>query len=377
MNVSNNSRLFPNAARSTQLEADQRRSRELLQQMQRDTRNPTPNTMRDLENRARELSRIASGSHAAAFTETYKRALRGILRHATAQTQQSAGLVSRLLGSLGLPGRTIAEWLRSREGRQSLRPIEEQIEAALRRVEDLHPEQLPTSPEAAGGRRIPDRPEVSTPQPPPNRLPPAPPAQSPDDNSPHPNVRILPNGDWRIRGPGYLRTLRADHPALTGRMVPVTSSNVHSIGYEFNFDRPTRGNLIVRYYQRNRHGSGRVAGPTYQYLRVHPDFFDDLWIQATSKGKWIWDNMRIRGTVAGHQYSYNLARAAQNYLPRRARVVSGRQVFERRRRTAVRRDGTTYTLTSPLATQYVGAYRPNVHRPNIGNADTGPRRLRR
>jgi hypothetical protein len=166
--------------------------------------------------------------------------------------------------------------------------------------------------------------------------------------------------------------LTPDDPVLTGVMIPVPSSNVHSIGFEFNFDYPLKSKLIIRYKQKDRQSgrSGTVGGPTYEYLDVHPDWFDDLQ-QAGSKGKWVWDQLRIRGTVAGHQYRYNLTRAAQGYLPRRALVRNGIQRFQRRQRTAVYSDGRTEILTSPLPNAVIGRYSPTAHRPNVGNMDRG------
>jgi hypothetical protein len=181
----------------------------------------------------------------------------------------------------------------------------------------------------------------------------------------------MPDGQWRIRGPGYQRTLNPNDPVLTGEMVRVASSNVHSIGFEFNFDQPLKSKLIIRYLQKDRRGSsGTVGGPTYAYDNVHPDWFADL-REAGSKGKWVWDQLRIRGTVAGHQYPYNLIRAAQGYLPRRAIIREGMQRFVRRQRTAVYSDGRTEILTSPLQNQNVGRYSPTAHRPNVGNMDRG------
>jgi hypothetical protein len=154
-------------------------------------------------------------------------------------------------------------------------------------------------------------------------------------------------------------------------MIPVTSSNVHSIGFAFNLDRPLNSKLIIRYKQKDRRGGpGTVGGPTYEYDDVHPDWFDSLQ-QAGSKGKWVWDQLRIRGTVAGHQYRYNLTRAAQGYLPRRAIVSMGIQRLIRRTRTAVYPDGRTEVLRSPLPNQVIGRYSPSAHRPNVGNMDRG------
>jgi len=200
-----------------------------------------------------------------------------------------------------------------------------------------------------------------------NRLPPQPPEDS--LAGPHPNVRILNDGRLEIRGPGYHRILQADDPVITGQMMRVASSNVYAIGFEFNFDEPLRSKLIIRYKQSDRRGSGRnVGGPTYEYLNVHPDWFTDL-VATGSKGKWVWDHLRIRGTVAGHQYEYHLTRIAQGYLPRRAMVLAGIQRLVRRSRSFVQ-GGRTQTITSPLPDRVLGRYSPpRGSAANVGNRD--------
>jgi hypothetical protein len=182
-------------------------------------------------------------------------------------------------------------------------------------------------------------------------------------------VRILQDGRLEIRGPGYHRILQNDDPAITGQMMRVTSSNVYAIGFEFNFDEPLRSKLIVRYQQNNRRGGGgKVGGPTYEYFDVHPDWFADL-VAAGSKGSWVWDHLRIRGTVAGHQYRYNLSRIAQGYLPRQAQVYAGIQRFVRRTRTFVQ-GGRTQSITSPLPDRVLGRYSPpRGSAANVGNRD--------
>jgi hypothetical protein len=37
-------------------------------------------------------------------------------------------------------------------------------------------------------------------------------------------------------------------------------------------------------------------------------------------GSWVWDALRIRGTVSGHQKDYELVGIMGNYVPRKATV---------------------------------------------------------
>lgn len=379
-------RITPNRDRSQRRQRQQRRAEQMLREMQRTLTSPTPRTHRQLQEQANRISRLVSSSPG--FSRQAAELTRR-LRQLTDSGELS--IANQVLGAFDdSRGNLVRDWLKSASGRQALRAMSDEIQRTIDIVNQIDPEEAgradaPT-PEQLGGRRIPDPgerlPALTQPQPqqPPQPRrpprPPEPPEPPPEPESPHRNVTVLPDGRWRIRGPGYNRVLSPDHAALTGEMVPAVSSNVHSYGYQFDFDRPTHGRLIVRYLQRDRSGrsAGKVPGPTYEYLRVHPDFFDDM-LRAGSKGKWVWDELRIRGTIAGHQYSYNLTRAAQRYLPRRARVVRGRQVLERRRRVAMFSTGRE-TLVSPLPTTVVGPYRPSVHRPNIGNPDRSAARRR-
>lgn len=371
-----NSKLFPNSERQRKLERDKRQAREILNQMERLTQNANDQTLRQLEAKANELNRVIGSGTNLGFTREMIRSIRQITKGVS---ERPANAISRFLSGLGVSGANIARWFRSYEGQELLKPIQSQVRQALDLVNQIDPDGIglgEITPEQAGGQRIPTPPDVPVPGSDNggrSRLPkPAPQVADDDDDSIHRNVTVLPDGSWRIRGPGYDRALWPDDDALTGRMRPVRSSNVHSIGYMFNLDYPLKGKLVVRYLQKDRSGktSGKVGGPTYAYDNVHPDLFQDL-ARAGSKGKWVWDELRIRGTIAGHQFSYNLIRAAQDYLPRRALVRNGRQILQRRRRTAERRDGSRYNLTSPLPTRIVGPYRPTAKRPNVGNPDRG------
>lgn len=398
-----NNKLFPNSNKNAQARESARRATEILERMKRALQYPHSQTAQQLQSDSRQLASALRGTGGAIpVSSDLVRMAEAVERLAR---DQANSLVSQVLNSLGTPGQLLQSWLRGREGSQSLNSIRQNVQQALNMLSQFAPQLAdePVSPEQAGGRRVedwfegadvPDLPPIHPRQPnqpnPPrrgssssgrnsggggggsfngaNRLPPA----TDYALGPHPNIRILSDGRWEIRGPGYHRILVPDDPVLTGVMIAVQSSNVHSIGFRFNLDYPLKSKLIIRYKQKDRRssGSGTVGGPTYEYDGVHPDWFEDLQ-NAGSKGKWVWDRLRIRGSVAGHQFPYNLTRAAQGYLPRRAIVSSGVQHFRRRQRTAVYSDGRTETLTSPLPNAVVGRYSPTAYRPNVGNMDRG------
>lgn len=126
----------------------------------------------------------------------------------------------------------------------------------------------------------------------------------------------------RSTGPGPIPSRQRpqfppDSPIVTGEMVRVESSNVHSIGFLLDEQSPRESTLKVRFWQQSRSGSGRVPGPMYYYYRVLPEVFQHFLV-ASSKGKFVWDNLRVRGTVSGHQYKYELKGISQGYVPRKA-----------------------------------------------------------
>lgn len=176
--------------------------------------------------------------------------------------------------------------------------------------------------------------------------------------------------------------VRRDDPLLTGAMIKVKSSNVHSIGYEWNDAEPAKGQLKVR-FKDHRRGAGRAgkAGAGYTYYDVHPKVFV-AFTKAASKGKFVWDRLRIRGTVSGHQYRYALTTiASDGYVPRKARLAGGgymigdaakhpvglREVFERR--TVKGANGKVYQ--SALPQRFVGYTQPNRGRPDRGKPNRG------
>lgn len=372
-----NNVIFPNSTRNARARENAERASQILAKMQQSMRYPTQQTTRDLEYQSANLASALRGIGGSLPVE------RKLIQMAEniqrlARTQQNS-LVNQVLSVMGEPGQLIQSWLRGREGSQSLNPIKNEIQNAINILGQFAGElqDVQLTPEQAGGNRLPDWVEgKNTPKSPSS---PAGKASgsggggrsgggSADGYSgPHPNVQVRPDGQWEVRAPGYQRILDPKDPVLTGEMRGVTSSNVFSIGFDFNFDYPLKSKLIIRYKQKDRKGGkGTVGGSTYEYQNIHPDWFSDL-VAAGSKGRWVWDQLRIRGTVAGHQYPYNLVRAAQGYLPRRAIVRNGRQELRRRQRTTERGD----VLISPLANEVLGRYSPTSKRPNVGNMDRG------
>ncbi len=68
----------------------------------------------------------------------------------------------------------------------------------------------------------------------------------------------------------------------------VTSSNVKAIQYDREGHQ-----LTVEYHD----------GSFYQYQDISPSEAKSM-AEAGSKGKWVWDNLRVRGTVFGFQKPY-------------------------------------------------------------------------
>ena len=117
---------------------------------------------------------------------------------------------------------------------------------------------------------------------------------------------------------GPPREFPVTHPIVTGEMVEVRSSNVHSIGYDLD-----NHILYVRFWaETERKGQlVRFPGSLYGYRDVWPEEFLDF-LDAGSKGGWVWDHLRERGTVSGHKKPYFLAGITGGYVPRQAALTT-------------------------------------------------------
>ena len=236
-----------------------------------------------------------------------------------------------------------------------VRNITDDIEQTVNLVEQLSPQLFGTSaktPEQAGGTRIDE-------EPPRRRI-------IPEQSETWQGMQLLPGGRVEIRAGGFRGRYNQNDPEITGEMVRVQSSNVHSIGFQMNLKAPARSQLIVKYLQGKT--GAKSSGPTYAYKNVHPRLFRQFMV-ANSKGKFVWDELRIRGTVAGSQYEYVLTHISGGYLPRRAIIQNGIQILKRRQRV-IQQSGRT--IRSQKRDKVIGPYRPaRGTRPNVGNPDRG------
>jgi hypothetical protein len=201
------------------------------------------------------------------------------------------------------------------------------------------------------------------PQPGPPSQPPAPaPAPTPPPSQRKPGrPRKTTDIDQEDITPGGRGTRRVPNndPTITGEMVPVRSSNVHSIGFEIDpqsgFPVGTKGTLLIRFLggtSKERGGPGTL----YEYYNFPASLFR-VFLRAASKGKFVWDEVRVRGTISGHKYSYSVRAVADGYVPRQAglkRGQSGEWYLTRRFRDA---DGNL--LISRLPEQRVRMRGPN------------------
>ena len=119
-----------------------------------------------------------------------------------------------------------------------------------------------------------------------------------------------------VKVDGTNKRFPVDHPIITGAMVPVSSSNVHSFSYDLDMRV-----LYVRFL--GGKGKQRVGpGPLYSYHHVPGGIFL-AFVNAASAGKFVWKKLRIEGTLSGHQYDYTLVGVTGNYVPRKATVMAG------------------------------------------------------
>jgi hypothetical protein len=172
-------------------------------------------------------------------------------------------------------------------------------------------------------------------------LPPKPPGQRPTAPPPQEPPELPDEAPGTRRVGGRQFEFAPDDPILTGQMIAVSSSNVHSIGYVWNDAEPMKGTLKVRFLGNGAGGKKTGKGPLYNYYGVHPAVFI-AFQNAASKGKFVWDRLRVRGTVSGHQFRYDLAGLGEGrYVPRKATRLGPNEYFLKREvRT---RDGRTHT----------------------------------
>lgn len=183
-----------------------------------------------------------------------------------------------------------------------------------------------------------------------------PPSRTPSPGYPSPPP-AAPQTRFSTRTPQLGSPPRQGEADPFGPQVHLTpqSSNVYSFSY---YRRPAEktGTLYVRFKahrlnadsvssgagrlggRRQLHGTSgstvrggdrpNLPGVLYAYYHVPPGVYLRMQ-QASSKGKFVWDNLRVRGTIYGHQYAYAAVQGQVTtdevtpgirgtYIPRRA-----------------------------------------------------------
>tara|TARA_R110002110_G_scaffold412840_1_gene639282 strand:+ start:260 stop:1207 length:948 start_codon:yes stop_codon:yes gene_type:complete len=200
------------------------------------------------------------------------------------------------------------------------------------------------------------------------------PVQSRESGAPMPyNTRMLPNGRIQVKTGTFSRTYHHLDPIITGKYIGVSSSNVRSISFNFNFKSPHKSTLYVQFLGTNANGVRTGHGPLYQYFDISPDKFD-AFRKAASKGGWVWDELRVRGSAVQHKVRYGLKGIVDGYVPRRGAIRNGKEMFLKRKFTPGARIGekAPSPIISQLPNQTLGPARgrPRRGRPSRGR---GPR----
>lgn len=163
---------------------------------------------------------------------------------------------------------------------------------------------------------------------------------------------------------GARRSYPSNDPMITGEEdINILSSHVYS--HRYDFDAST---LYVRYlhWEPGMKSTDRSGpGATYAYYDVSPEQYRAL-SRAGSVGTWIWDNLRVRGSVAAHQHRYQLADIVNGYVPRQVVMdMYNGKIAEIYRPRKISVHGTT-TVKSSLPRQFIQYYNPKRGLPNDG-----------
>ena len=173
---------------------------------------------------------------------------------------------------------------------------------------------------------------------------------------------------------GKYKRFDRTHPVVTGEMVKAgRSTNVHSFGYKLD-----SWTLFVRFWAgaaKNKH-----AGPLYSYFQVEPEKFLEMYRVrgagdrhtpgVKSPGTFVWERLRILGTVSGHQVDYKLTGVARGYVPRKA-VFTGVQEEYRARTFKTVKGDVLHSTLDPGPVGWGGRGGVNRGTPNRGRPNTG------
>lgn len=167
---------------------------------------------------------------------------------------------------------------------------------------------------------------------------------------------------------GGMRRFPVSHPIVTAEWIRTPeSSNVYAFRYVYD----TRTLHVAFRQWTPTEGKSRSRGPIYGYYHVGPEVFLGF-IDAPSKGAFVWDSLRVRGTVSGHQYDYRLVATKGEYVPRKATLTPQGEWFVQRTVTGRGvKTGKQYTLTSQLPSGPAMRGVPFRGQPPRGEPDRG------
>ncbi len=222
----------------------------------------------------------------------------------------------------------------------------------------------------------PEKPPLGDPggesDPPPDQPPPPPkPPKEPDQPPPPPPGKPplgFPDGDdgddieLLGRDASYHK---GDWAAvMDGMRLTPGSSNV--FGYYFEFESRTQGILYVTFLAQLPGGKRGGAGTTYAYYDVPGRKYHQFAKASdSSAGGAVWDYLRIRGTIAGHQHNYRLIQSHGDYIPRKATPKG----FRTRHVADVGKAGRRAYRRSTLPERLFA--RPDRGKPDRGTPDRG------
>jgi hypothetical protein len=192
----------------------------------------------------------------------------------------------------------------------------------------------------------------SQPPPPP---PPRPPVGTPDDDDGD-DIQLLG------RDAGY--HLPDWAAVMAGMRLTPGSSNV--FGYYFEFESRTRGILYVTFLAVGVGNKRSGAGQTYAYYDVPGRKYHQFARASdSSAGGAVWDYLRVRGTIAGHQHNYRLVQSHGDYVPRKVTPLG----YKTRNVTEIGITGRRSYRRSTLPERLFA--RPNRGTPDRGTPDRG------
>ena len=191
-----------------------------------------------------------------------------------------------------------------------------------------------------------------------------PPPDEPTTGAPPPDEPDEPPLEEPAGGRGAPYRIGDWRRVMVGMRLTPGSSNV--FGYYFEFESRTQGILYVTFLGVNSDGSRSGTGQTYAYYDVSGRKYHEFARASdSSAGKAVWDYLRIRGTISGHQHNYRLIQSHGMYVPRKATPEGFRSRAVTARGTGVR----GYRRSTLPERLFVTPERRN--RPDRGEPDRG------